>query len=85
MTYMRSLSICIDSVTSANGFIGAPVEPTRCTVFAIDRCPPFESSGDRIVGGIRNCGFVFVVDIVREFITEFLASGLNGGLEALKF
>lgn len=57
MTYMRSLSICIDSVTSANGFIGAPVESTRCTVFAIDGCPPFESSGDRIVGGIRNCGF----------------------------
>ena len=46
MTYMRSLSIRIDSVTSTNGFIGAPVESTRCTVFAIDRCSPFESNRD---------------------------------------
>ena len=26
---------------------------------------------------------VFVIDIIREFITELGASGLNGGLEAL--
>ena len=28
---------------------------------------------------------VFVVDVVCELFTKFLASGLDGGLEALKF
>lgn len=28
---------------------------------------------------------VIFEDVVGEFVTEFLASGLNGGLEALKF
>ena len=28
---------------------------------------------------------VFVIDVIRELVTEFLASGLNGALEALSF
>lgn len=54
---MWSLSIRVDAVTSAYGFICRPAESTCCTVLAIDRRAPFGRSVACFVRSMGNSGF----------------------------
>ena len=40
-------------------------------------------SVDRLIDGSRNCGLVFVVDVVFEFVLQFFGCALDRPVEAL--